>query len=141
MIKTFFGVKDNAPETKRATIKNKVPLVVVDELGKKRIEDEYRQRQAAIEENVQKRRAALFEEQLRKGKASAFARTGRCRRRGDIFKFQRNYINSARVSVNEKYSMINRARALGKTGKVLPEVEESYFAKLRQERIKLVVGG
>jgi hypothetical protein len=97
-------------------------------LGKKRTDDEYRQRQAAIEDNVQKRKVALFEEQLRKGKTS-FAGTGRCRRRGDIFKFQRNYIDSARVSVNEKYSMINRARALGKTGKVLPEVEAAYFSR------------
>ena len=132
MIKAFFGLRDNAPKTKKATIKDKIPsLEVVDELGKKRIDNEYRQRQAAIDDNVQKRKAALFEEQLRKGKASTLAGTGRCRRKGGIFKFQRNFIDNARVSINEKYAMINRARALGKTGKVLPEVEAAYFSKRR----------
>ena len=132
MIKAFFRVKNNAPETTRPTIKSRSR--VVDELGKKRIENEYRQRQATIDANVQKRRNALFEEQRRKGKASQFAGTNRCQRRDGIFRFQRNFIDSARVSVNERYSMINRARALGKKGKVLPEVEEAYFAKFGKKK-------
>ena len=137
MIKAFFRVgnnaKNNAPKTTRATIKS-MNKVVVDELGKKRIENEYRQRQAAIDADVQKRKSALFEEQRRKGKASEFAGTKRCQRRDGIFRFQRNFIDSARVSVNERYSMINRARALGKKGKVLPEVEEAYFAKIGKKK-------
>ena len=132
MIKTFFRVKNNAPETTRATIRSRHK--VVDELGRKRIENEHKQRQAAVDADIQKRKNALIEEQRRKGRASEFAGTKRCQRKDGVFKFQRNYIDSARVGVNERYSMINRARALGKKGKVLPEVEEAYFAKLAKRK-------
>ena len=131
MIKAFFGLNNYAPKTRRTVTRRHK---VIDEVGKKRIEDEYRRRQAKIEAGAQKRRNALFEELRKKSGGSAFAGTKLCQRRGGIFKFQRDFIDNAPVSATKRYSMINRARALGKRGRVLPEVEEAYFEKLGKKK-------
>ena len=135
IIKAFFMGKNNAPKTTRATRATITSTrMVVDEPGRKRIEEEHRRRQAVADAKIQKRKQALLEEQRRKGNGLKLVRTNHCQRRDGIFKFQRDYIDCARFSVNERYSMINRARALGKKGKVLPEVEKAYFEKFGKKK-------